>query len=1393
MDEAALPPRDPPWAFVARIFMWLALGVLALVLLAAIAGKLIDTDPGRRWLTSHLVQIAPQSGLTIRASGIEGSIFDKLVIHDLRLGDPKGVFLEAPKVVLDWRPQGLIRERLHINALSVPEARMLRLPELRPSKKKGPLLPQYDIYVGHFRFGHVVLEPAVLGRRQELSAAGGLNIADGRLLAAVEAASPTGGDALVARIDARPDEDRFDVDARLTGPAGGVIARLLKLDRNLAVRIEGDGRWSKWSGSAVGTLGEQRLFDLALDAADGRFALKGKAAPGLAIGGIVQRLGSPQVEIDAVAALAERVLDTRLTLRSPSIAVSARGKVDLGRDRFDDFAVHADLLKPPSLIRTLTARDMQLDLTLDGALGTPTFEYRLTADWLALARTRLEKVVASGKGQVSEGPLAFPIDARVARVVGVGEFVEELATNVRLRGPLRVEHLMLMGDGMNLTSDRVSGKARLRVDLRTGRYDVDLAGQVMRYAIPGLGIVDINADLNFVPDPGNPRQLRLRGKARATVTRLDNGFLKWLFAGSPTVTADIDRAPSGTITFTNARLTSSDMQLAGRGAYALGQQIRFSGRGVSKRFGPLEVELEGLVSRPRATVVLQAYKAGLTLANVRAVLTPEPNAYAFTAAADSALGPVQARGRIVTTPGATAYEVAALDIGGITARGTLKPTPSGPVAGTMAVSGGGVEGTVRLAAQGAVQRMDAALTARTARLATDPPVSIRRGMLKATLLAESEGPNLSAQFDLEGVRQGELTLDYAKGTVEMTGGMGTAAALVAGERGVPFTLDLAAAFEPGKINVTSKGAIAKQPFRLADTARLTAIQGGWQLAPVVLQLPEGTARISGTFADAVSLSADLSGAGLELFDLAVPGLGLTGTASGKVAMTFPPGGLPRGSAELRVRDFSRASEAYGRPVDMTLVALLEADKAALRAAFSDNGKAVGRFQARLASIPGAIDDPWVDRLSAAPLSAQLRWRGPSEMLWPLTGVGALSMRGNVAVALEIGGVLGDPQLTGLVRSRAVRIESGVTGTAIDNVRLAGRFTGPRLELETFTGTAGKGTISGSGHIDLSMSRGFPIDIALNLKAADILNRDDLKATATGPLRIRNSPEGAVISGNLEIDQARFRIGRKEEAEIPTLKVKEVSRDLVRDQRPERPPTAWQLDIKARANNKIDVVGMGLESEWRTDLDIKGPATQPRLTGTAHLIRGDYEFAGRRFELTRGELRFTGTYPPDPILDIAAEARVEGLTATIAIRGTGQRPEIAFSSVPALPQDEVLSRVLFGTSVSSLSAPEALQLAGAVASLRGGGNGTGLNPIGTIQNAIGLDRLRLMETNTQTGQRTAVAAGRYLTDRVYLEVATDAQGYTATQLEIELTRALSILSQVATLGGSSVNLRWSKDY
>jgi translocation and assembly module TamB len=191
------------------------------------------------------------------------------------------------------------------------------------------------------------------------------------------------------------------------------------------------------------------------------------------------------------------------------------------------------------------------------------------------------------------------------------------------------------------------------------------------------------------------------------------------------------------------------------------------------------------------------------------------------------------------------------------------------------------------------------------------------------------------------------------------------------------------------------------------------------------------------------------------------------------------------------------------------------------------------------------------------------------------------------------------------------------------------------------------------------------------------------------------------------------------------------------------------------------------------------------------VRGDYDFAGRNFRLDRGVIRFRGESPPDPLLDIRAEANVQGLNATVIVGGTGLRPEITFASVPQLPQDELLSRILFGTSITNLSAPEALQLASAVAALQSGSGN--LDPINSVRRAVGLDRLRILPADIATGQKTAVAAGKYVTRKLFVEVITDGQGYSATRAEYQVTRWLSLLSSISTIGRTSANVRISKDY
>ena len=366
--------------------------------------------------------------------------------------------------------------------------------------------------------------------------------------------------------------------------------------------------------------------------------------------------------------------------------------------------------------------------------------------------------------------------------------------------------------------------------------------------------------------------------------------------------------------------------------------------------------------------------------------------------------------------------------------------------------------------------------------------------------------------------------------------------------------------------------------------------------------------------------------------------------------------------------------------------------------------------------------------------------------------------------------------------------------------LRGSFSGDRFELEQLNATAGDGTVSGSGYVSLAANAGYPMDLRVTLDDARLARSDALSASANGELRLTKAAgQTALLSGQLQLPETRYEIVRQGAAEVPTLsgvrfKPPLGPQRITGDEPAEAQPGLFalvRLDVDLNASEQLYVSGMGLESEWSADLQLNGTSAEPRVVGTVELIRGTLGFAGRSFALTEGRVRFNGGSTIDPVITLVASEDIEDVTVNVIVGGRAQNPQITFSSVPGLPQDEILSRILFGSSIGNLSTLQAVQLAASLNSLRGSGGG--LNPLGKLRSATGIDRLRILGADETEGRGTALAAGQYITDDIYVEFITDARGFTATQLEVSLTPALSILSQAGGSGTTNVNVRYRKNY
>ncbi len=136
-----------------------------------------------------------------------------------------------------------------------------------------------------------------------------------------------------------------------------------------------------------------------------------------------------------------------------------------------------------------------------------------------------------------------------------------------------------------------------------------------------------------------------------------------------------------------------------------------------------------------------------------------------------------------------------------------------------------------------------------------------------------------------------------------------------------------------------------------------------------------------------------------------------------------------------------------------------------------------------------------------------------------------------------------------------------------------------------------------------------------------------------------------------------------------------------------------------------------------------------------------------------------------------------ITATMRIEGYASDPKITFSSSPALPQEEILARLLFGRGIESMSVTQSLLLANALSAFKGKNN---LNFSDKIRSAFGLDVLEFKERKSAEGEdfqsaTQQVSVGKQLSDKVYLSIdqSVSGDGGTTATVQFDVTPSLKI--------------------
>jgi translocation and assembly module TamB len=401
------------------------------------------------------------------------------------------------------------------------------------------------------------------------------------------------------------------------------------------------------------------------------------------------------------------------------------------------------------------------------------------------------------------------------------------------------------------------------------------------------------------------------------------------------------------------------------------------------------------------------------------------------------------------------------------------------------------------------------------------------------------------------------------------------------------------------------------------------------------------------------------------------------------------------------------------------------------------------------------------------------------------------------------GLGGTAALQGVLSANPIAAAKQAASLVKEDVRVKdgeGNVTTVSKEAADKAKTAGRGPfLSARGHIN-------------HLKP---LHRDDLAITLSGRVSVNGPVAAPVVEAAVEVERGEVTLLSSLTSGVTTLEIADT------DDKDKEKTGGGRCLIDIAIPNRFYIRGRGLDCEWSGKLHIVGPLAGPSLVGSLKPVRGTFDLLSRPFAFSGGEISFFGGDRIDPGLGLELTYDGPNITAVVHASGRASKPKITMESRPSMPQDQIMSEVLFGKDFSRLSRFEALQVANSVRQLANIGE-SGFDPLATMRKSLGIDMLRVGSSGdtgvaasrgasgapsaaSLTGPKSSasasddqeatptVEAGKYINDAIYVGVE---QGTTpdstGVRVEIELLPNLTLQGKSSTRS-STVGLGWKRDY
>ena len=579
------------------------------------------------------------------------------------------------------------------------------------------------------------------------------------------------------------------------------------------------------------------------------------------------------------------------------------------------------------------------------------------------------------------------------------------------------------------------------------------------------------------------------------------------------------------------------------------------------------------------------------------------------------------------------------------------------------------------------------------------------------------------------------------------------------------------------------GTLLGQKLRLAAPVNITVesertawTRGELHFGPAVLS---GSGNIA---ANGVDIDASLENMDPALFRLLRDDLP-QGDIQARLAVRGAPEN-PDARMDVRGRNIRISAPGRKDPLTVDVSGHATLNPGRFRSTLTLNGQDGAMTADAELSVPVRGPVTALDIAGDAPLTGRMRG-GLDLTLLPHLLLDDQSLSGRAVMDFRLGGTASTPTLSGTAHVGDGRYENYRSGTRLESISATATARDAEVDFILNATDGRQGTLSAQGSADLK-PLSYVCDIRLD--RCELVNTDLIRSTADGRLRVWGNGGAAAVNGTLKPDPAYVQLP-SDMSGVTRVEVEEINVPGGDTSSGKDSGMPVNLNLRVDVPTRLFVRGRGLDSEWSGRLDITGPQTAPSVRGQMNLLRGRFEFLDRMFDLTKGTISLSGETPPNPFLDILGECRVMDTLIQVRINGPARNFKLALSSAPPLPQDELLSMILFGRSLREISPLQAVRLAQAAAALTGVG-GAGMGVFDSIKAALGLQEV---DIGRDDEGNTAVGIGGYVGGKYYVRTQSSVSGQDRTKIEIQLSPKISVETEIGSDSRQGGGVNWRKDY